>query len=216
MKRVLVILMAMVVLALSCVANAETFKERLAKKQVMGNEKIVQLFIDSNEGYAMMEQKAFDNFAEQLQPVLPNGYRLKADNEFVSKVDLYREDKLQNIISRNSEAFALAAAAPSASNIILTREDWENICKDSDANYVMYVRIDKGFTKLKPNFFAGMNTQVEMNITTRLYSVKKGDYTFLNKQRVTGKVHGSFAPDTAAKRALPKIIPNLHLTQENF
>lgn len=222
MKKILCTMMALVVMMVSGIAGAESFKERLAKKQTLGPTKIVQLFMDSNEGYTMMEQKAFDNFAKQLQEALPAGYQLKADNQFVAKVDLYREDKLQNIVAKNSEAYALAAMTPSASNIILTRDDWKTICQSTDSDYVMYVRIEKGIEKVKTNAaafivgFGGMSTQVEMNVITRIFSVAKGDYTFLDKQRVTGKVHGQFAPDTAAKRALPKIIPNLHLTPANF
>lgn len=222
MKKIFCVMMALVVMMISGIAGAESFKEKLAKKQTLGSTKIVQLFMDSNEGYTMMEQKAFDNFAEQLQEALPAGYQLKADNQFAAKVDLYREDKLQNIIAKNSEAYALAAMTPSASNIVLTRDDWQAICKSTGSDYVMYVRIEKGLEKVKTNAaafiipFGGMSTQVDMTVITRIFSVAKGDYTFLDKQRVTAKVHGQFAPDTAAKRALPKIIPNLHLTTDRF
>lgn len=236
MKKFLsMILTCMFVCMSFCVALASDDDEVAPKKRrFLGNEKIVQLFIDSNEGYAMMEQKAFDSFAEQLQAVLPRGYRLVADNEFVAKVDLYREDKMQKLIEKSGQSEVFAAQYQAmvaqgnlvASKLVLTRDDWSEICRNSKADYVMYMRIEKGMTKMKTTgaafipyaglFGAGRSTQVEMNIVTRLFNAKKRDYSYLNSQRVTGKVHGDFAVDTAAKRALPKVIPNMHLTEANF
>lgn len=235
MKKILsVVLTCLFVCMASCVAFAGD-DEGVAtpqKRRFLGNEKVVQLFMDSNQGFAMMEQKAFDNFAKQLQEVLPSGYRLEASNEFVGKVDLYREDKLQSLIAKSGDnavfaaqnQAALAMAGQSlAVRIPLTREDWNSICRDNKVDYIMYIQIDKGMEKVKTShipyaalFGGGSSTQVEMIITTRLFNVAKGDYTYTNKQQVTGKVHGQFAPDTAAKRALPKVIPNLHLSAANF
>ena len=159
MKKFLSTMLACLFVCMSfCVALASDDDEVAPKKRrFLGNEKIVQLFIDSNEGYAMMEQKAFDNFAEQLQAVLPRGYRLVADNEFVAKVDLYREDKMQKLIEKSGQNEAFAAQYQAmvaqgnlvASKLVLTRDDWSEICRNSKADYVMYMRIEKGMTKMK-------------------------------------------------------------------
>ncbi len=56
-----------------------------------------------------------------------------------------------------------------------------------------------------------MNTKVEMDVTTRVFNKKspKG-YVFNNKQRVVGKVSGSWAPDTAARKAVPMAMKNIN------
>lgn len=184
----------------------------------------VQIFIDSKDGTANFEQKALDEFVAQFKTVFPANMTVIADTQFFGAVDMYREDKLEKLQNESASNQMLASTLPTASyQLMLSRQDWGNICKQNDADYVMYVRIDKGNVKMKTNYFnaiafgvGGINTQVEMDVTTRLFSRAKGDYTYLNRQRVTGKVHGDFAVDTAAKRALPKIIPNIRLTSANF
>lgn len=222
MKKLL-ILVVLAMLAFANVASA-SMAERVAQMRASaGPSKTVQLFIDSKDGTASFEQKVLDTFVEQLKTVFPANFTVLADTQFYASVDLYREEKVQK--SLQERGVVLTGMVPtSAYRILLSKDDWAQICQDTDADYIMYIRIDKGNLQTKVNqanlyLFGGIgafNTQVEMDVTTRLFSKAKADYTYLNRQRVTGKVHGTFAPDTAAKRALPKVIPNIHLTDANF
>lgn len=224
MKK-LFMLVVMAVMMLASVANA-SMAEKVAQMQSnAGPSKTVQIFIDSKDGTSNFEQKVLDNFVMQMKTVFPANFKVLADTQFFANVDLYREDKLEKLQQENASNQMVAAMMPTASyQLMLSREDWAKICNNAGADYVMYIRIDKGNQKAKVNYanailfggLGGINTQVEMDVTTRLFSKDKADYTYLNRQRVTGKVHGDFAPDTAAKRALPKIIPNIHLTDANF
>lgn len=223
MKK-LFLLVATIMMMFSSVASASMAEKVSQMQSNAGPAKTVQIFIDSKDGTGNFEQKVLDTFVEQMKTVFPSNFTVLADNQFFANVDLYREDKLEKLQQENASNQMVAAMMPTAAyQLLLSREDWAKICNNTGTDYVMYIRIDKGNQKAKVNYtnailfgFGGVNTQVEMDVTTRLFNKAKADYTYLNRQRVTGKVHGDFAPDTAAKRALPKIIPNIHLTDANF
>ena len=208
---------------------ASTFQQRI--ESIMNNEEQVNLvFYLDTDGYTNYEQKVIDELVKNIQAKLPVNAKLVSDSQFLGSFDLFREEKydaLLNQMYKDNPAYAAVAVqmgtvpnamgAGGAPKVKVTEDVLAEFLKDSKYDGVMIVRVDKVQEKASINYtnailfgFGGVNTKVEMDITMRVFNKNSDNkYVFTNRQRVVGKISGTWAPDTAAKRALPMALKEI-------
>lgn len=201
------------------VAAEAPINQRIAS--IMSNEKQIKLafYLDA-DGHANYEQRVLDEITASIQTKLPMNAKLIGDTQFLANLDLYREEQysqmLQNL-AKDNPAYAVMMAQNGATNKMqLTTDVIQEFLDTTDYDGIVIVRIDKVQEKAGVNYtnailfgFGGVNTKVEMDVTTRVYNKQKKAYAFNNKQRVVGKVHGTWAPDTASRRAIPMALAKI-------
>ena len=201
----------------------KTMKERLAEMKVAQSANILKFafYLDS-DGHANYEQKVLDNVVKVLQSKLPANARLEADSQLLGDFDLYREEKYNEIMTKMyaekpEYAMLTANTTPSGQKIQMTNEVIDQFLETTDYDGLVIVRIDKVQEKASVNYtnailfgFGGVNTKVEMDVTTRVFNKHnpKG-YVFNNRQRVVAKVHGTWASETASRKAIPMAMKNV-------
>lgn len=229
---------------------AASFTDRI--QSIMNNEEQVKLafYLDS-EGYANYEQSVLDQLVQSISEKLPAYAKLHADSQFLGNLDLFREDKNNELMAKMAEEnptyaailnqqnntarmqgtsysglygamyggmYGTATGGGGTAKVPLTKEIIDEFLAKTDYDGMIIVRIDPIQTKVSTNYagallfggFGGTNTKVEMDVTLRVYNKQSEEgYVFSTRQRVVGKVHGQFAPDTAAKRALPQAMEKI-------
>lgn len=208
---------------------ASTFQQRI--ESIMNNEEQVRLvFYLDTDGYTNYEQKVIDEIVKNIQDKLPVNAKLIADTQFLGNFDLFREEKYDALLNQmykdNPAAAAMSAqmgvmpnamGAGGSPKVKVTEEVLGEFLKDSKYDGVVIVRVDKVQEKASVNYvnavlfgFGGVNTKVEMDVTIRVFNKNSDNkYVFSNRQRVVGKISGTWAPDTAAKRALPMALKEI-------
>ena len=200
-------------------AAEATINQRIAS--IMSNEKQIKLafYLDA-DGHANYEQRVLDEITESIQTKLPLNAKLVGDTQFLANLDLYREEQYSQMLqtlAKDNPAYAMMMSQNGATNKMqLTTDVIHEFLETTDYDGIVIVRIDKVQEKAGINYtnailfgFGGVNTKVEMDVTTRVYNKQKKAYAFNNKQRVVGKVHGSWAPDTASRKAIPMALANI-------
>ena len=228
-KKIFTGILAMMLIAMCGVAFADdaakqTFKERIAQTDAAyANHAPVNLvfYLDS-EGHANYEERVLEEIIKTIQAKLPLYAKLHGDGQFLADFDLYREEKYDALVQqmqKTDPTYAAAASGDSATKVKLSREIIDEFLKTTDYDGMVIMRIDKVQEKAGVNYtnailfgIGGVNTKVEMDVTTRVFNKKspKG-YVFNNKQRVVGKVSGSWAPDTASRKAVPLAMKNINV-----
>lgn len=230
-KNVVTILLGIVMLATCGLAYADdagvqrkTMKQRIAEMKMENNEKLNFVFYLDTDGHANYEQKVLDKIVEVIQSKLPIYAELHSDSQFLGDFDLYREEKYDALVGKlqkTDPAYAMIAnnSMPfgGTPKVKMTKEVIDEFLETTDYDGMVIVRIDKVSEKAGVNYanialfgFGGTNTKVEMDVTTRVFNKKSAKgYVFNNRQRVVGKVHGTWAPDTASKKAIPLAMKNI-------
>lgn len=208
---------------------ATTFQQRIAS--IINDEEQVNLvfYLDA-DGYTAYEKKVVDTLVDNIQKKLPIYATLKHDSKFLGDFDLFREEKydaLLNQMYKDNPAYAAYAAqmntvptamhAGGAPKVKVTEELLGEYLKDTEYDGMVIVRVDQIQQKASTNYvnailfgFGGVNTKVEMDVTIRVFNKNSDNkYVFSNRQRVIGKISGTWAPDTAAKRALPMALKEI-------
>ncbi|MBQ7673480.1 MAG: hypothetical protein IJT36_03025 [Alphaproteobacteria bacterium] len=227
-KRIFTGILAMMLIAMCGVAFADeeakpTFKERLAQTEAAyaNHAPLNFVFYLDSEGHANYEERVLDELIKTIQSKMPLYAKVKGDSQFLADFDLFREEKydaLMKEMQKSNPGFAVMGAYDeSGRKVKMTKEIIDEFLKTTDYDGMVILRIDKVQEKAGINYanailfgFGGVNTKVEMDVTTRVYNKKspKG-YVFNNKQRVVGKVSGSWAPDTASRKAVPMAMKNI-------
>lgn len=213
----------------STVYAKATFQQRIAS--IMNDEEQVNLvfYLDA-DGYTAYEKKVVDTLVDNIQEKLPIYATLKCDSKFLGDFDLFREEKYDELLNqmyKDNPAYAAYAAqmntvptamhAGGAPKVKVTEELLGEYLKDTEYDGMVIVRVDQVQQKASTNYvnailfgFGGVNTKVEMDVTIRVFNKNSDNkYVFSNRQRVIGKISGTWAPDTAAKRALPMALKEI-------
>ena len=203
--------------------NTGTFKERLAKTAAAyeNHAPMTFVFYLDDEGHASYEEKDLNEIIKSMQSKMPLYAKLKADSQFEADFDLFREEKYNQFMKEaqtTNPAFADAGnSGESGKKVNMSKEVIEEFLNTTAYDGMLIVRIDKVEEKATVNYtnailfgIGGVNTKVEMDIVTRVFNKKSPQgYVFNNKQRVVGKVSGSWAPVTASRRAIPLAMKNI-------
>lgn len=230
-KTVITILLGIVMLTTCGLAFAnedeaprKTMKQRIAEMQMDTSAQLNFVFYLDTDGHANYEQKVLDKIITVIQSKLPSYAYLYADSQFLGDFDLYREEKYDKIMGQlqaTDPAYAMIAnnTVPFAGTpkVKMTKEIIDEFLETTNYDGMIIVRIDKVSEKAGVNYanlalfgFGGTNTKVEMDVTTRVFNKHSAKgYVFNNRQRVVGKVHGTWAPDTASRKAIPLAMKNI-------
>lgn len=229
-KKLFTGILAMLLIALSGVALAAdeaqpTFKERIAQTDAAyaNHAPMNFVFYLDSETHANYEERVLEEIIKTIQAKMPIYAKLHGDGQFLADFDLFREEKYDALVKQmqqtNPQFAALGSAGDNATKVKLSREVIDEFLETTNYDGMVIMRIDKVQEKAGVNYtnailfgFGGVNTKVEMDVTTRVFNKKspKG-YTFNNKQRVVGKVSGSWAPDTASRKAIPLAVKNINV-----
>ena len=230
LKKLVSVLLAMLVIAFSGVAMAAeakvkegSVKERLAQAQAAyaGHDPMSFIFYLDSDGQANYEERALDEIIKMFQSKMPPYAKLKASSQFDADFDLFREEKYDQMMKemqKTNPGLAVAEGySESGRRIKISKEIIDEFLKTTDYDGMVFVRIDKVEERAGVNYtnailfgIGGVNTKVEMDVVTRVFNKKKPNgYVFNNKQRVIGKVSGSWAPVTASRKAIPIAMKNI-------
>lgn len=231
LKKVMAVLLGIVVLTTCGLAFAnedgtprKTMKQRIAEMQMDNSERLSFVFYLDTDGHANYEQKVLDKIVDVIQSKLPSYAELYSDSQFLGDFDLYREEKYDAIVGKlqaADPAYAMiannTAQFAGTPKVKMTKEIIDEFLETTNYDGMVIVRIDKVSEKAGVNYanlalfgFGGTNTKVEMDVTTRVFNKHSAKgYVFNNRQRVVGKVHGAWAPDTASRKAIPLAMKNI-------
>ena len=219
------LLLALCGAALAAEAEKPTFKERVAQTEAAyaNHAPMSFVFYLDSETHANYEERVLNEIIKTIQEKMPMYAKLHSDGQFLADFDLFREEKYDALVKQmqqtNPQFAALGSAGDNATKVKLSREIIDEFLNTTNYDGMVIVRIDKVQEKAGVNYanailfgIGGTNTKVEMDVTTRVFNKKspKG-YTFNNKQRVVGKVSGSWAPDTASRKAIPMAMKNINI-----
>ena len=152
---------------------------------------------------------------------MPLYAKLKADSQFAADFDLFREEKYDQLVkemAKTNPALVMAEGyGESGKKVKMSKEVIDEFLKTKNYDGMVMIRIDKVEERASVNYtnailfgVGGVNTKVEMDVITRVFNKKKPqEYVFNNKQRVVGKVSGSWAPVTASRKAIPLAMKNI-------
>ena len=229
-KKFIIGILAMLLIAISGVAMAEesakqTFKERIAQTEAAyaNHAPMNFVFYLDAETHANYEERVLEEIIKTIQSKMPLYAKLHGDGQFLADFDLFREEKYDALVKQmqqtNPQFAAMGSAGDNATKVKLSRDVIDEFLETTSYDGMVIVRIDKVQEKAGVNYanailfgIGGVNTKVEMDVTTRVFNKKspKG-YMFNNKQRVVGKVSGSWAPDTASRKAIPLAMKNINV-----
>ena len=230
LKKIVAGLLTMLVIAFSGVAMAEeakakegSVKERLAQTAAAyaNHDPMTFVFYLDAEGHANYEENALAEIIKTIQSKMPLYAKLKADSQFEADFDLFREEKYDQLIkemAKSNPALAMAEGnSESGKKVKMSKEVIDEFLKTKNYDGMVMIRIDKVEERASVNYtnailfgIGGVNTKVEMDVITRVFNKKNpANYVFNNKQRVVGKVSGSWAPVTASRKAIPLAMKNI-------
>ena len=230
-RRIIAILLALMFITFSSAAlAAETkdkggsVKEKLAQTQAVyaNHDPMSFIFYLDSDGQANYEERALDEIIKMVQSKMPPYAKLKASSQFDADFDLFREEKYDQLMKEmqktNPGIAVIEGYNESGRRIKMSKEIIDEFLKTTDYDGMVFVRIDKVEERAGVNYtnavlfgIGGVNTKVEMDVVTRVFNKKKPNvYVFNNKQRVIGKVSGSWAPVTASRKAIPIAMKNIN------
>ena len=229
-KKIITILFAILFVTFSCSAFAAeakdkegSFKERLAQTSAAyaNHDPMSFVFYLDAEGHANYEERVQEEIIKTIQEKMPLYAKLKADGQFEADFDLFREEKYDQLMKemqKTNPGFAVAEGySESGRKVKMSKDVIEEFLNKTNYDGMVIVRIDKVEEKATVNYtnailfgIGGVNTKVEMDVVTRVFNKKNPNgYVFNNKQRVIGKVSGSWAPATASRKAIPIAMKNI-------
>ncbi len=220
---ILVIAFSGVVLAAEAKDKGGSIKEKLAQTQAAyaNHDPMTFVFYLDAEGHAYYEKNALEEIIKTIQSKMPLYAKLKADSQFEADFDLFREEKYDQIMKEMQKTNPGVAVAEGYSEsdrkVKMSKEVIDEFLKTKNYDGMVMVRIDKVEERASVNHtnailfgIGGVNTKVEMDVITRVFNKKNpANYVFNNKQRVVGKVSGSWAPVTASRKAIPIAMKNI-------
>jgi len=200
-----------------------SIKARLAETTAAyaNHEPMSFVFYLDADSHANYEEKVLDEIIKTIQAKMPLYAKLKADSQFEADFDLFREEKYDQLIKemeKTNPALAMAEGyGESGKKVKISKEVIDEFLKTKNYDGMVMIRIDKVEERASVNYtnailfgVGGVNTKVEMDVITRVFNKKKPQgYVFNNKQRVVGKVSGSWAPVTASRKAIPLAMKNI-------
>lgn len=212
-----------VVLAAEAKDKGGSVKEKLAQTQAAyaDHDPMSFIFYLDSDGQANYEQSALDEIIKMFQSKMPPYAKLKASSQFDADFDLFREEKYDQMLKEmqktNPGIAVMEGYNEGGRRIKMSKEIIDEFLKTTDYDGMVFVRIDKVEERAGVNYtnavlfgIGGVNTKVEMDVVTRVFNKKKPNgYVFNNKQRVIGKVSGSWAPVTASRKAIPIAMKNI-------
>lgn len=230
LKRIIAGILTILVIAFSGVALAEetkvkegSFKERLAQTEAAyaNHDPMSFVFYLDADSHANYEEKVLDEIIKTIQSKMPLYAKLKADSQFEADFDLFREEKYDQLMKEmqknNPELAVIGNSDESGQKVKISKEIINEFLTKTDYDGMVIIRIDKVEERASVNYanailfgIGGVNTKVEMDVITRVFNKKNPQgYVFNNKQRVVGKVSGSWAPVTASRKAIPIAMKNI-------
>lgn len=229
-RKIVTFLLTILFIAFSSLAFAAeakdkegSFKERLAQTSAAyaNHDPMSFVFYLDADGHANYEENALEEIIKTVQSKMPLYAKLKADNQFEADFDLFREEKYDQLmkeLQKTNPALAMAEGnSESGKKVKMSKEVIDEFLKTKDYDGMVMIRIDKVEERASVNYtnailfgIGGVNTKVEMDVVTRVFNKKQPQgYVFNNKQRVVGKVSGSWAPVTASRKAIPLAMKNI-------
>ena len=221
---VLVVAFAGTVMAAEKDKNEQgSIKARLAETTAAyaNHEPMNFVFYLDADGHANYEENVLAEIIKTIQSKMPLYAKLKADSQFEADFDLFREEKYDQLIKemeKTNPALAVAEGySESGKKVKMSKEVIDEFLKTKNYDDMVMIRIDKVEERASVNYtnailfgIGGVNTKVEMDVITRVFNKKNPQgYVFNNKQRVVGKVSGSWAPVTASRKAIPLAMKNI-------
>ncbi len=220
---ILVISFAYVAMAAETKEKEGSFKERLAQTEAAyaNHDPMTFVFYLDSEGHANYEENALEEIIKTIQAKMPRYAKLKADSQFEADFDLFREEKYDQLIKeiqKTNPAMAMVEGYnESGKKVKISKEVIDEFLKTKNYDGMVMIRIDKVEERAGVNYanaflfgIGAVNTKVEMDVVTRVFNKKNTNgYVFNNKQRVVGKVSGSWAPVTASRKAVPLAMKNI-------
>ena len=230
MRKFIAGLLAMLVFAFAGVAVAAeakekegSFKERLAQTEAAyaTHDPMSLVFYLDTDGQANYEENGLEEIIKTIQSKMPLYAKVKADSQFAADFDLFREEKYDQLVkemAKTNPALVMAGGyGESGKKVKISKEVIDEFLKTKNYDGMVMIRIDKVEERASVNYtnailfgVGGVNTKVEMDVVTRVFNKKNPQgYVFNNKQRVVGKVSGSWAPVTASRKAIPLAMKNI-------
>ena len=231
LRKLIAGLLAILVIAFSSAVMAAekdkneqgSIKARLAETTAAyaNHEPMNFVFYLDADSHANYEEKVLDEIIKTIQAKMPLYAKLKADSQFEADFDLFREEKYDQLIKemeKTNPALAVAEGySESGKKVKMSKEVIDEFLKTKNYDGMVMIRIDKVEERASVNYtnailfgIGGVNTKVEMDVITRVFNKKNPQgYVFNNKQRVVGKVSGSWAPVTASRKAIPLAMKNI-------
>ena len=223
LKNALFLLVAVIFVStcFTCYAQEKkevSFKERIQQTEQRGSNQLLSFaFYLDTEGHADFEQKVLDTIIASIQEKLPFYANVSSDGQFLADMDLYRETKYDDLMSKmeenNPQYAVLGNYEESGKKVKLTKKVLDEFFESSEYDGIILVRIDVANVKQNYNIWVGgIDTKAELDVTTRVFNKhSKNGFVFNNRQRVSGKSHGmmSFSGTRAAAKAIPKAMEKI-------
>lgn len=148
----------------------------------LGGEKAtVAVILDTPDGMFSEPEKVYTTFQETLNKIFANSsrYEFLAVGDTASYIQMYREenDLIVNVDNGVSNSDSIKP---------LKKEDYDNICKHFNADYMIYARVTTSFPRVSGGFFSASQS-VNVTMDFRIWEGKKTDFVYTKRTSTTGK-----------------------------